>query len=201
MFINHSLNPAKRLLCGGTQRNTTKCLYTGTQLVIVVTGHSDKMLPEAHMRVYNCAKDHKMRLMQLFPLSLHSHSMRATHLFVWKVLQGCCQKTVQGNSFGTTEDAVPHWPRLDVCWPRLARNLTVEGFTGGKIRRHSLWSKGIDCLRFCAVQWAERLRWPGRWCSLQFYRCHHVVVRSLTSMKEARRKRFQSFTDWSASAP
>ena len=43
-FINHSLNPAKRLLCGGTQRNTAKRLYTGTQYVV---GHSDKMLPEA----------------------------------------------------------------------------------------------------------------------------------------------------------
>ena len=43
-FINHSLNRAKRLLCGGTQRNTAKRLYTGTQYVV---GHSDKMLPEA----------------------------------------------------------------------------------------------------------------------------------------------------------
>ena len=47
-FINHSLNPAKRLLCGGTQRNTAKRLYTGTQDVVVVTGHSNKMLSEAH---------------------------------------------------------------------------------------------------------------------------------------------------------
>ena len=48
-FINHSLNPAKRLLCGGTQRNTAKRLYTGTQDVVVVTGHSNKMLSEAHI--------------------------------------------------------------------------------------------------------------------------------------------------------
>ena len=48
-FINHSLNPAKRLFCGGTQRNTAKCLYTSTQCVVVVTGHSNKMLPEAHI--------------------------------------------------------------------------------------------------------------------------------------------------------
>ena len=47
-FINHSLNPAQRLFCGGTQRNTAKRLYTGTQYVVVVTGHSNKMLSEAH---------------------------------------------------------------------------------------------------------------------------------------------------------
>ena len=48
-FINHSLNPAERLLCGGTQRNTVKCLNTGIQYVVVVTGHSNKMLSEAHI--------------------------------------------------------------------------------------------------------------------------------------------------------
>ena len=47
-FINHSLNPAKHLLCGGTQRNIAKRLYTGTRCVVVVTGHSNKMLSEAH---------------------------------------------------------------------------------------------------------------------------------------------------------
>ena len=46
-FMNHSLYPAKRLLCGGTQRNTAKRLYTGTQYVVIVTGYSDKMLSEA----------------------------------------------------------------------------------------------------------------------------------------------------------
>ena len=48
-FINHSLNPAKRLLSGGTQRNTAKRLYAGTRCVVVVTGHSNKMLSEAHI--------------------------------------------------------------------------------------------------------------------------------------------------------
>ena len=47
-FINDSLNFAERLFCGGTQRNAAKRLYTGTQHVVVVTGHSDKMLHEAH---------------------------------------------------------------------------------------------------------------------------------------------------------
>jgi len=51
-FINHSLNPAKRLFCGGTQRNTAKRLYTGTQYVVVVTGHSNKMLSEVHLLGY-----------------------------------------------------------------------------------------------------------------------------------------------------
>ena len=92
--------------------------------------------------------NHKMRLMQLFPLGLHLHGMRAAHLFVRKVLQACCKKTVQGDSFWTTEDAVPHWPRLDVCRPRFARNmnsrrLLCSRFTGGKICRLSLWSKGM----------------------------------------------------------
>ena len=146
------MNPAKRLLAGGTQRNTAKRLHTGTQYVVVVSGHSNKILSKAHMKVYNCAWDHKMRLMQLFPLSLHSHCMRAAHLLVRKVLQGYWKNIqnnnniVQGDSFGTTGDAVPHWPRSDVCRPRLARNLNsrrlhCSRFTGGKIRRPSLWSK------------------------------------------------------------
>ena len=58
------------------------------------------------------------------------------------------KKTVQGDSFWTTEDTVPHWPRLDVCRPRLARNLNsrrllCSRFAGGKIRQPSLWSKGM----------------------------------------------------------
>ena len=77
--------------------------------------------------------------------------MRATHLFVRNVMQGCCKKKkkpVQGDSFWTTKDAVPHWPRLDVCRPRLARNLNSRRllcprFTGGKIRRPSRSSKGM----------------------------------------------------------
>ena len=52
-----------------------------------------------------------------------------------------------GDSFGTTEDAVPHWPRLDVCRPRRggtlnSRRLRCWRFTAGKIRRPILWSKG-----------------------------------------------------------
>ena len=39
-------------VCGGTQRNAAKRLYTGTQYVVVVTGHSDKMLSKAHVWRY-----------------------------------------------------------------------------------------------------------------------------------------------------
>ena len=104
------------------------------------------------MRVYNCARDHKMRLMQLFPLGLHSHGMRATHLFVRKVLQGCCKKTVQGDSFWTTEDAVPHWPRLDVCRPRRggtlnSRRLLCSRFTGDLYHnKRNAWS--VNSIQF-----------------------------------------------------
>ena len=129
-------------------RYTAKRLYTGTQYVVVVTGHSNKMLSEAHMRIYKCARDYNLRLMQLFILGLHSHGMRATHLFVRNVCKVAAKKTVQGDSFWITGDAVPHWPRLDVCRPRIARNmnsrrLLCSRFTGGKIRRPSLWSKGM----------------------------------------------------------
>ena len=88
--MNHSLNPAKRLLCGGTQRNTAKRLYTGTQYVVIVTGHSDKMLSKAHnyIKVYNSARGHKMRLMQLFPLNLLSHGLRVC-MCVCVCMGGC----------------------------------------------------------------------------------------------------------------
>ena len=137
-----------------------------------------------------------MRLMQLFPLGLHSHGMRATHLFVRNVLQGCCKRTVQGDSFWTTGDAVPHWPRLDVCRPRLARNLNsrrlpCSRLTGGKIRRPSLCSKGMvsgsvlfNGRRGCIDQDDDVLFLPlPPCCSRQ----SHKYTRG-------KRKTFQSFT-------
>ena len=155
------------------------------------------------MRVYNCARDHKMRLMQLFPLGLHSHGMSATHLFARKVLQGCCKKIVQGDSFWTTEDAVPPWPRLDVCRPRLARNLNSRRllcprFTGGKIRRPSPasgrkgWSPGVCCSMGGEAGLTRKMMFS-------YYRCHHVVICSLTSIQEARGN--VPIIYWSASAP
>ena len=106
------------------------------------------------------------------------------------------QKTVQGDSFWTTEDAVPHWPRLDVCRPRLARNLNSRRllsprFTGGKIRRPSLWSKGMvsgsvlfSGRRGCIDQEDDVLFLPlPPCCSMQ----SHKYTRG-------KRKTFQSFT-------
>ena len=48
-----------------------------------------------------------------------------------------------------------------------------------------------DGLRFCPVQWAERL-----FCllMLSFYRCHRVEVFGLTNIQGARGKRLQSLT-------
>ena len=106
------------------------------------------------------------------------------------------QKTMQGDSFRTTDDAVLHWPRLDVCRPRLPRNLNSRRllrsrFTGGKIRRPSLWPKGIvsgfvlfSGQRGCIDQEDDVLFLP----------LPPFVVRSLTSIQEARGKRLQSFT-------
>ena len=100
------------------------------------------------MRVHNCARYHKMRLIQLFPLGLHSRGMRAIYTpDCTKISARLLQNTGQGDSFRTTDDAVPRL-RLDVCRPRLARNLNsrrllCSRFTGGKIRRPSLWSKGM----------------------------------------------------------
>ena len=91
-FINHSLNPAKRLFCGGTQRNTAKRLYTGTQYAVVVTGHSNKMLPETHVWGYTTVQGTvKCAWYSFVPLELALAWYEGyTHLFVWKGLQGCC---------------------------------------------------------------------------------------------------------------
>ena len=103
---------------------------------------------------------------------------------------------MQGDSFWTTEDAVPPWPRLDVCRPRLARNLNSRRllcprFTGGKIRRPSLWSKGMvsgsvlfNGRRGCIDQEDDVLFLPlPPCCSIQ----SHKYTRG-------KRKTFQSFT-------
>ena len=113
-FINHSLNPAQRLFCGGTQRNTAKRLYTGTQYVVVVTGHSNKMLSEAHTWGY-------ITVQGITRCAWCSCSPWACTRMVWglytcsheKFCKVAAKKNVQGDSFWTTEDAVPPWPRLD----------------------------------------------------------------------------------------
>ena len=88
-----------------------------------------------------------MHLMQLFPLNFHSRCEDHTHVRTSSAR--LLQRTVQCDSFGTVEDAVPHWPRLDVCRPRLAKNLNSRRlrcwkYIGGKSsrRRPGLWSKG-----------------------------------------------------------
>ena len=80
-----------------------------------------------------------MRLVQLFPLNMYSYGINSSARLL---------KTVQDDSFATVKDAVPHWPRLDVCRPRRARKLNSRRlhcwtYTGGKIRRPALWSKGM----------------------------------------------------------
>ena len=78
-----------------------------------------------------------MHLMQLFPLNFHSRCEDHTHVRTRSSAR-LLQRTVQCDSFGTVADAVPHWPRLDVCRPRLARNLNSRRlrcwkYIGGKI--------------------------------------------------------------------
>ena len=106
------------------------------------------------------------------------------------------QKTVEGDSFSTTEDAVPHWPMLDVCRPRRARNLNnrrllCSRFAGGRFAGPASGRKGWSPVLCCSVGGEATLT---RQAMFSFYRCHHVVVRSLTSIQEARGKRFHSFT-------
>ena len=140
-----------------------------------------------------------MRLMQLFPLGLHSHGMRATHLFVRKVLQGCCKKTVQGDSFWTTGDAVPHWPKLDVCRPRLVRNLNSRRllcprFTGGKIHRPSLWSKGMVSGSVGSVLFSGRRGCIDQEDNVLFLLLPPCCNTQSHKYTRGKRKTFQSFT-------
>ena len=137
-----------------------------------------------------------MRLMQLFPLGLHSHGMRATYLFVRNVLQGCCKINCAGRFLLDNRRCCTTLPRLDVCRPRLARNLNSRRllcprFTGRKIRRPSLWSKGMvsgsvlfNGRRGCIDQEDDVLFLPlPLCCSMQ----SHKYTRG-------KRKTFQSFT-------
>ena len=116
------INTANRLLsmCWYTEEHNEASVYWH-----IVRGRSHRSqwqnaVQSTHTKVYNRAKEHRMRLMQLFPLNLHSHG-NYTHVRM-KRSAGLLQRTVQCDSFGTVEDAVPHWPRSDVCRPRLARN-------------------------------------------------------------------------------
>ena len=100
---------------------------------------------------------------------------------------------MQGDSFWTTKDAVPHWPRLDVCRLRLARNFgcfvrdSLAGRFAGPASGRNEWSPVLCCSAGGEVAVIRQI-------VHSFYRCRHVVVGSLTSIQEARGKRFQSFT-------
>ena len=148
VFCIHQLliNPAKRLLSTWwyTEEHSEASVYWHTVRGCSHRPQWQNAVQSTRTKVYNCAKEHRMRLMQLFPLNCRSHGMRLTHMFVWGVLQGhLLQRTVQCDSFGTVEDAVLHWPKLDVCRLGLARNLNSRRLRcwkyigGGKIRRPS----------------------------------------------------------------
>ena len=116
------------------------------------------------MRVYNCERDHKMRLMQLFPLGLHSHGMRATHLFVRKVLQGCCKKKKKKSAGRFLLDNRRCCTTLAKV--RRLQTQTCEELEQSKVALPEIhWREDSpaqplverDGLRVCAVQWAERL--------------------------------------------
>ena len=116
------------------------------------------------MRVYNCARDHKMRLMQLFPLGLHSHGMRATHLFARKVLQVCCKKKKKNCAGRFLLDNRRCCTTLAKV--RCLQTQTCEELEQSKVALPEIhWREDSpaqplverDGLRVCAVQWAERL--------------------------------------------
>ena len=103
---------------------------------------------------------------------------------------------MQGDSFRTTEDTVPHWPKLNVCRPRLEKNLNSRRllcwrFTGGKIRRPSLWSKGtvsgsvLFCGRIGCIDQAD---------DVLFLPLPPCCSTQSQSIQEPRGKRFQSIT-------
>ena len=144
------------------------------------------------MRVYNCARDHKMRLMQLFPLGLHSQGMRATHPFARKVLQGCCKNNCAGRFLLDNRR----------CCTTLAKVRCLQTQTCEELEQSKVALPESDSLAGRFAGPASAKGWsPGLCCSMggeaaltrkmmfSFYRCHHVAVCSLTSIQEARGKR------------
>ena len=58
-------------VCSGNHRNKAQRLYSSTQCLVVVTGHSDKMLSVGtYMNVDNCARKERMRQNAVVPLEL-----------------------------------------------------------------------------------------------------------------------------------
>ena len=102
-----------------------------------------------------------MRLMQLFPLGLHSHGMRATHLFVRTVLQGYCKKKCAGRFLLDNRRRCTTLAKV-----RRLQTQTCEELEQSKVALLKIhWREDSpaqplverDGLRVCAVQWAERL--------------------------------------------
>ena len=169
-FNKHSLNSAQRLFCGGTQRNTAKRLYTGTQYVVVVTGHSNKMLSGSHTWGYitvqgitrcawcSCSPWACTRMIWGLHTCLHEKfckvaAKNCAGRFLLDNRRYCttlakvrCLQTQTCEELKQSKDALPeiHWREDSPAQPLVER----------------------DGLQVCAVQWAERLHWPGRWCSL-----------------------------------
>ena len=143
---------------------------TGTQYVVVVTGHSDKMLHEAHTWEYTTVQGIARCAWCSCSPWVCTRMVWGLHTCLYEQFRKvAANKTVQGDPFSTTEDSVPPWPRSDVCRPRHARKLNSRRlhdwrYTGEDSPAQPLAER--DGLRVCAVQWAERLHWPGRWCSL-----------------------------------
>ena len=132
--------------------------------------------------------------MQLFPLGIVCRLHTCLYEKFCKVAaKKLCRVS---NSFRTTDDAVLHWPRSDVCRPRLpwnlnSRRLLRSRFTGGKIRRPSLLPKGIVS---GSVLFSGQRGCIDQEDDVLFLPLPPFVVRSLTSIQEARGKRLQSFT-------
>ena len=137
-----------------------------------------------------------MRLMQLFPLGLHSHGMRATHLFARKVLQRCCKKKCAGrflldNRRCCTTLAKVRCLQTQTCEELEQSKVALPEIHWRKIRRPSLWSKGMvsgsvlfNGRRGCIDQEDDVLFLPlPPCCKMQ----SHKYTRG-------KRKTFQSFT-------
>ena len=131
--------------------------------MVVVTGHSEKNAVQKHtykgMQQCKGTRDTHDAVVPLeFALAADEKQTNKK-----PTNQPTSQKqnkklTVLGISFGGTVEHVPHWPRLDVCRPRCEVERDVSGSVLFSERKGCV---GQGCLRFCAVQWAERLRWSG----------------------------------------
>ena len=102
-----------------------------------------------------------MRVMQLFPLGLHSHGMRATHLFARQVLHGCCKNNCAGRFLVDNRRCCTTLAKV-----RCLQTQTCEELEQSKVALLEIhWREDSpvqplvekDGLRVCAVQWAERL--------------------------------------------